>query len=586
MKTHAGIIIGIDEYQFFQPLTYAKQDAQGLENFLVEKARFASDRCVLLTDTSPELNSRFTYPNRENIVRTIDNLCQQLHPEDVLWFFFSGYGVSWHEEDYLMPMEGKAEDVPGTGISMRALYRTLKSCPAKQVLVLLDMNRATGTSADEKIGLDTVALAREMEISTAISCQHNQFSRETAALQHGFFTAALLEALDAGQCKTLESLDRFLGDRLPELCEQHFRPRQDPIFVYSPEKQSVPVLPTLTQTVATREGLPVVPVRVGQPESHSREATGDGEGIQPQMGSGEPIPVSSLPGDPSATALQARSPEPSRSRSKWLLLGGAVGLILLLGILLVEFVNFVDRESVTPEAQAPASPVPTRSQAIQPVPSPVADPAQPPVAAAPPSNASPSQDNLDKAILSLEPAQAHQFSQAIAQARQVPKGDPLYEDAQKNIDRWGQVISDIAVGRAKQGNYEGAIAAAKLVPEDRPQLQGRLQELLPFWQQQQKLDRANQQRLLEAQKLIRPGQASTYSKAIAKASEIPAGQPQYQQAQELINLWSEKIWQIAQYRASRRRFTWAIQAAKLVPENTTAYPAARDALERWESALQ
>jgi hypothetical protein len=189
---------------------------------------------------------------------------------------------------------------------------------------------------------------------------------------------------------------------------------------------------------------------------------------------------------------------------------------------------------------------------------------------------------LDRARLSLENTQASQFTQAIAQARQVPENDPLYDEAQEQITRWGEVILDIAMGRAKQGNYEGAIAAAKLVPPDREQLKAQVQEVLPVWEQQYKLEQANRQRLLEAQKLVKPAQASTYSKAIAIASQIPAGQPQYEQARALIDRWSDKIFDIAQYRARRRRFSAAIQAAQLIPENTTAYPAAQDAIEKWE----
>ncbi len=244
MNHHAGIIIGINHYQCFQPLSFAQQDAQQLHEFLVEEGGFSSDLCVEMTETSPHMADRPTYPTRSNLGWTIDRICRHLvQPGDVLWFFFSGYGVTWEGEDYLMPIDGKPNDIPGTGIWMRSLLETLKYSAADQVFVLLDVNRATGCINGQGMGQRTVELAKELEIPTVLSCQVDQFSRETAAVEQGFFTSALLEALRTG-CKTLDSLEQYLSSYLPQLSEQNFRPPQNPLWmVYPPAKLNQAVLP-------------------------------------------------------------------------------------------------------------------------------------------------------------------------------------------------------------------------------------------------------------------------------------------------------------------------------------------------------
>lgn len=588
MTNYAGIFIGINEYQFFQPLSYAQNDAREVEKLVAQKIGHDGRRCLLLTDSSPLADRHSTYPNRQNLETAIDRFCGQLAPDDVLWFFFSGYGVSWERVDFLMPIDGKPDNVANTAISMRSLYHTLESCPARTV-VFLDINRATGTSADSTIGADTVTLARQLQIPTIISCQHNQFSRETAGLQHGFFTAALLEGLNSGMVNTLEDLQSFLGDRLPQLCEQHFRPRQDPLFIIPPSVgEAQRILPEARSVakpeVPAQKLLPVGAIAdspewsapqpspisaIADPPTHN---TSTSDTANSPVGS--PIPASPDNGKSTPASPDETSQKGDRG-GKWLFLGGIMGLLFLLALAIAALLTFLDRQTRTPQVVTSVGSAPAATDP---------PPGLPFVPANPDSNVPPTSDRepIDRARQALETSQAHYFSQAIAQARQVPETDPLYDEAQQNIDRWGQVILDIAIGRAQQQNYQGAIAAAKLVPGDRAQLQSRLSELLPVWEQQYQLAQNNQQKLLDAQKLIQAEQASTYNKAISVASQIPAGQPHYSQAREAIERWSDDIWDIAESRARRRRFSSAIAAARLIPQNTAAYPAAQTAIARWE----
>ncbi|MBK4732701.1 caspase family protein [Oxynema sp. CENA135] len=698
MTTHAGIFIGINEYKYLQPLGYAKQDAEELARFLLQNRGFAGERTLLVTDSSIELQSNLIYPTHANLGDAIEEFCdRQLQSDDVLWFFFSGYGVTWRGEDYLMPIDGNPDDIGATGISMRSLYNAFNGCPTDKILVVLDMNRAMGTSAGEEIGRSTAELAREMQIPTILSCQHEQFSRETGALQHGFFTAALLEALRSGDVENLESLDRLLRDRLPQLCERHCRPRQDPLTIANPPEKlqlvflprqlvmagamnagdrEIAAIPTVAPVMATHSDYDDVdlPPREELAPSAPTQTTSNTHSIElpyfdpererrsrwadPNIDNTGYSPVGNTIQPPPAP-LDSNDDEENRNNSiaGWLFWGGLVALIILLGLFWPELVKMVNSEGQeeTPTEQVTGDGEPVR--AIGTTTTGTAGnsgtPATPGTnatgenngataatgenngataatgenngataatgnnngataatgenngataatgnnngtTAATPQTPAPTgnQDNtatgspgetggdLDRVLAPLEPAQAHQFGYAIAEAREIPQDDPRYDQAQKDIDRWGAVILDIAISRAQQGNYEGAVAAGNLVPKDRPQLQKEVQVRMPEWERQAQTAEKNREILQEAQSLVRRGQASSYNRAIALARQITPGQPQYEQARTLIERWSDTILQIAQYRASRRRFSTATQAAQLVPQDTAAYPAAKELLER------
>lgn len=195
----------------------------------------------------------------------------------------------------------------------------------------------------------------------------------------------------------------------------------------------------------------------------------------------------------------------------------------------------------------------------------------------------------DSGRVYLQNSQASGFNQAIGQARDIQPDSPFYEDAQGDILRWSKVILDIAQGRASQGDLAGAIAAAKLIPQDEPSvdfLARQATNSIEHWKLRAKQQNLDQYSLEEAQKLIIPTQASSYSQAIGVLRQISPGGKEYQQAQSLIEQWSREIYLIANYRASRGDFERAIKAANLVPKDSPYYQGARNAMIKWRQSLQ
>ena len=605
MKHHACIAIGINQYQLLQPLSYAQEDAEALYGFLTEEAGFAPDGCLLMTDSSPSLWGQSTYPNRENILRLTQSLCaEHLQQGDLLWCFFSGYGVSYEGKDYLMPVDGNPADIQGTGIPVELLLNTLKKAPTETVLVLVDMNRSQIVKAGETIGSQTAELARQLEIPTVLSCRPNQVSRETSALRQGFFTTALLEGLRSGQCTTLKGLDRFLSDRLPELCDHHLRPKQEPLMVVNPPgKAHLVILPDAsgvpTAVLAGRNGNMTVNAADGFDSPQMATATARIEVPaavrNAQDSSVEMRPVS----QPNAVGTDDRGgdrpklqkPEDqdnggSADKSflqQLLLWSSATALVLLLGVFVTNREIFQGQKEGDPRSPAENAQNPGSQNSAgagvsqnQPLAVQAGGTKQPPS----------SQQVWAEAKTFLKDGSASSFNKAVVKARTIPASDPLYPQAQQDIERWSLTILDIANGRAARGDFQGAIGAAKLMPDVNEPVYNQSKEAIAQWEELSKSQNVNAALLSAAKGQIKRGAASSYSKGIQQANQIQPGEPKYEEAQQLIGQWSETILKIAQLRGSQGKLKEAVEAASLVPSGTKSYQQAQKNIANWKTKLQ
>jgi hypothetical protein len=595
MANNWAIAIGINQYQFFQPLGCAQADAEALKDFLIVEAGFLQQQCLLMTDTSPPLGDRSTYPTKDNIQLLIEDLAAAcLQPQDRLWFFFSGYGVNYKGQDYLMPVEGNPEEVEETGIQVKTLMQTFLIAEL-EIVLLLDMNRAFANQGNTSAGQETIELAQELEIPTIVSCQPEQFSHESRELGHGFFTAALLEGLRSGHGNSLEGLERYLSLRTPELCQHYWRPTQNPVTVIPRRQQEI--LPPLsvsentqaTPRITSREILAAaLPAPSLHPNSHTNYSaqqlvTNHNTSTNKDK---QTISTNNLGGSLSSSTPANQNKKIANTwfwRRWWLWSTSTI----FISILIAAF--YLDRQaifkvalqllpatsnSVNDDAETeilPLSPQPTYDRKV--------------IKSSPTTSANSQaitrkQALLDLARMSLQPTQASDLSLAIAKARKIKPGDPLYQRAQQDMQLWSRMILDLAESRAKQKQYAQAIAAAKLIAKDQliyPQAQAAIN----LWRIRAKQYVANKTLLDAANALIVTGQASTYNRAIEVAKKVAPGEPGFDQAQKLINQWSEKILVLAWKRASQGKFAAAIATANLVPEGTSAYKKAQQALQKW-----
>ena len=595
MANNWAITIGINQYQFFQPLACAQADAEALKDLLGIEG-FLPQQCLLMTETSSPLGDRSTYPTKENILLLLEDLaaaCWQ--PEDKLWFFFSGYGVNYNGQDYLMPVEGNSERVAETGIEVRSLLESLQVA-ALDVVVLLDINRASGTQAETPIGLETIELAQELQMSVILSCQPEQFSYESSELGHSLFTTALLEAVRSGYTSNLADLEGYLSVRTPELCQHHWLPTQNPVAVISPTREFIDSQLEVQRGKRLEDKLPATIAASSVQYSHvaTEQRIWDREeeeekGRHPDTQK-EDFPVS--PKLPMTANNFQTEPTANSTPQFWqlFLLWGATTILLICLIAVVFFRNKAGFkvEEILPASLKTATPEIKVAKPLAIItttpPTPLEPETPPPVQPISPALQAKQRERAlsDLAKLSLKPTQASDLDSAIATARKIKPGEPLYEEAQQNIDIWSNMILELAAVRAQQRQYVGAIAAAQLIDKE-DSLYAKAQDSVRKWREQAKQYVSNQTVLDAASALIQPQQASTYNRAIEVAKKVAPDEPGFDDAQKSIDQWSQKILTLATRRANHGEFKAAIETATLVPEGTAAYKKAREATQKWQN---
>jgi hypothetical protein len=652
MGKHWALSIGINHYQSFQPLHYARQDAEAVHRFLIEEVGLPADHCLLLTETAPDYHDRVMLPQGDTILGWLQWLCNQvLQPDDRLWVFFGGYGVCWEGEDYWMPWDGDPNRVPETGLAVRSLLHLLHGAPTRGILLILDMNRSQGVLSPTLPGRQTAELAHQFGIATLISCQSDQFSYETAQLRQGLFTVAVLEGLRQHHLQTLGQLETYLNDRLPKLCDHYWRPEQTAVSIgardlrlYGSVSQEAVVgsraIPTFRadrfdrSDRADRSSDLATTPETDWPTDEELQSTR----VPPDLGAFSPLPITELevlggntngwgdltgreqrtesekernpssrnPGNKDdrfvASILNPSAREfglPSGLLSKGLWLALAV-VSLWGGFKLYQtyvadnpqgtfrlFWFTASTPSPTPptvQPSHPESPQPTLLESYPPEPVSSATSPLPQTFSEEAAKALRTRNRqiLLRARSLVRDSQAFQFNEAIAQVRTIQPDEPFYEQAQQDIERWSQVIFDLALGRAGERDYPGAIAAASLVPSDQP-IYNKAQKAIVYWQQLDQQQNRNQAYLEEARSVIQPGSGSSYNEGIRLAKRVPEGQPQFFEAQRLIGEWSGEILAIAEERAAQGRYTEAIEAAQLIPPEMPHYEVAQARIKEWQS---
>ncbi|WP_442948848.1 SUMF1/EgtB/PvdO family nonheme iron enzyme [Nostoc sp.] len=251
MAKNWAISIGINQYDYLQPLNYAKRDAQLMQEFLSKEAGF--ERIFFFCDDSPELAGKSTRPTRTNLLRVLRQLFDNpfMGAGDNFWFFFSGHGIRYADRDYLMPCDGDPEDIENTAIAINFVTERLRRCGADNVVLILDACRNEGKKTGEGIGRQTAQEARQQGVISIFSCIPQEYSYEIEALKQGAFTTALLEGLGIqGKCATVERLDQYLKFRVPELVRQYKNTRQTPYVIAEPVNKSHLILVPRYATLA------------------------------------------------------------------------------------------------------------------------------------------------------------------------------------------------------------------------------------------------------------------------------------------------------------------------------------------------
>ena len=255
MSKNWAICIGINSYENLTNLKWARQDAEAVRDRFIElnfeQVYYFGDDKPTVSSNKLESKSNPSYATVRRFLRErFSQSC--LEAGDNLWFFFSGHGVRYNQENYLLPADADLENVEGTALSLKNLTSQLLRSGADNVIMILDACRS-GYQGDN----DQVKFEDNLHpgVVTFLSCSPSETSYEVERLRHGTFTHALLNALKLkGQrnCSTIESLNQYLCNSVPTLNRRYGKPIQTPYaLVATTQKYQMILLMGLATTEDT-----------------------------------------------------------------------------------------------------------------------------------------------------------------------------------------------------------------------------------------------------------------------------------------------------------------------------------------------
>ena len=214
-------------------MTVGVSQHQAAGSNLRDAAKDARDLAVALRAQEGQLFERVlvrtltdTTATRDNIEESLEWLAKQVKPEDYVMVFVSGHGSIDSLGHYCFIPHDYQPMQPRTAVRWSVFRDTLARLPGKRFLVL-DTCRAGGAGGD---GLPAVSpasilsgLAHKSGLITYASCMAGESSfepRQGAAIQNGYFTCALLEALggkadtNGDGVMTLAEVDAYVANRV------------------------------------------------------------------------------------------------------------------------------------------------------------------------------------------------------------------------------------------------------------------------------------------------------------------------------------------------------------------------------------
>ena len=131
-----AIIIGINEYEFVDPLSYAVNDAEKIRSILIDKYGFPEDNIKFLADEDA---------TKDNILEAFNGILLTAQENDRVVVFYAGHGDTFKlpnggDMGYLIPVDGYTtkEKIFLSSIAMSDFERIAKMSAAKHILYLVD----------------------------------------------------------------------------------------------------------------------------------------------------------------------------------------------------------------------------------------------------------------------------------------------------------------------------------------------------------------------------------------------------------------------------------------------------------------
>jgi peptidoglycan/xylan/chitin deacetylase (PgdA/CDA1 family)/TolA-binding protein len=225
-----AVIVGINDYDNWPKLRYAVNDANGVEDVLVNKYGFKRENIRKM------LNRDAT---RQHILQVLGDEFtdgKKIQREDRVFFFFAGHGATRTLDDgrqlgFIVPVDADKVSYYSTAISMTTLREAADLIPAKHIYFVMDscysglaLTRGTGLFSRDHTYLEEVTRRTARQILTAGGS--DQEVADDGPKGHSVFTWALLEGLqgkadlDGNGVITASELGAYISPIVSEFAKQ------------------------------------------------------------------------------------------------------------------------------------------------------------------------------------------------------------------------------------------------------------------------------------------------------------------------------------------------------------------------------
>ncbi|MFN8348832.1 MAG: SUMF1/EgtB/PvdO family nonheme iron enzyme [Spirosomataceae bacterium] len=128
-----ALIIGMDKYQHANPLKNPSNDVDSMVVAL-QKLGFKKENISVIK------NKGLGYVQAE-----IDEFIDNLQPNDLVFFYFSGHGIGYKGDNYLLPIDARIQclnEIPKFGFSVNTLQVSFRSRQVRNNFLILDACRS------------------------------------------------------------------------------------------------------------------------------------------------------------------------------------------------------------------------------------------------------------------------------------------------------------------------------------------------------------------------------------------------------------------------------------------------------------
>ena len=191
------------------------------------------------------------------------------------------------------------------------------------------------------------------------------------------------------------------------------------------------------------------------------------------------------------------------------------------------------------------------------------------------------------------------LEQGISQIQDLPEDRPLYGEAQDLITRWKKEINDVQIltiakqyaNGGRTYDLRSAMAKADEIPRGNPRYR-EAKQLVSQWNRRVQVIE-DRPLLNQAARLAQGGSLSDYRSAIAVASEISRDRALYGEAQNRIARWRDQVQRIedrpllsqATRLANQGQLKEAIATAQQIGSNRALHGSAQQQIRRWRNEL-